>query len=45
MKEVFDKMIKHPIRTAMIIGGITSGVVSIIHAIKEAKSVGNSKAD
>lgn len=34
MKEVFNKMIKHPFRTTMIIGGITSGIVSIIQAIK-----------
>ena len=39
MKEVINKMIEHPIRTALIIGGFTSGVVSIIHAIKDVKAI------
>ena len=38
MKEVFNNMLKHPIRTAIIVGGFTSGVVSVLHAIKELKS-------
>ena len=38
MKEVINQMIKHPFRTTMIVGGIASGIVSIIQAVKEVKS-------
>ena len=37
MKEVINKMIQHPIRTTMIVGGITSGVVTILRAFRKLK--------
>ena len=37
MKEVFNKMIQHPFRTAMVIGGITSGVVTILNAVQKMR--------
>lgn len=41
MKELFDNMLKHPVRTAIIVGGFTSSIVSILHAVRDLKS--NSK--
>lgn len=37
MKEVFNKMIQHPIRTTIIIGGITSGVLTIAKAVNKLR--------
>lgn len=38
MKEVINNMIQHPIRTTIIIGGITGGALTIIRAVKKLRS-------
>ena len=37
MKEVFNNMVKHPIRTTIVVGAIASGITSIVAAITKAK--------
>lgn len=37
MKEVFNNMMKHPIRTAIVIGTIASGITSIVAAVAKAE--------
>jgi hypothetical protein len=38
MKEVINNMIKHPFRTTMIISGLASAIVGIVHAVKDTKT-------
>ena len=45
MKEVINNMIKHPFRTTMIISGVASAIIGIVHAVKDLKSVANSKSE
>ena len=37
MKEVFDNMIKHPIRTTIIIGSIATSVATILKAVQKLR--------
>ena len=39
MKEVFNNMLKHPIRTAIIVGGFASAIVSVLNAVRDLKSI------
>lgn len=38
MKETFDKMLKHPFITAMVVSSIAGSVVKIIKAVKTVKT-------
>ena len=37
MKEVWTNMVKHPIRTTIVVGAIASGVTSVVAALAKAK--------
>ena len=43
MKEVWNNMVKHPIRTTIVVGAIASGVTSVIAAFTKANKMFKSK--